>query len=132
MPEGEGQGEAFCLLLWAANGGNIDGRGRPTRERDQYSRGNCTRPHDCYTCPLLQNELALHPPEEVFWACPQCIAEIAKEAKKQKMSLRLPGYYTEGQCQYKGCTRPARVEDGVELPPGFSRFLQVVLGPFNK
>lgn len=132
MPEGEGGKEAFCLLLWSSNGGQFDPKGRPYLERGSYSRGNCTRPHDCFTCPLMQEELAQHPPEEVCWVCPACLSEVAKQAKEQSFEFRLPGYFTEGQCQYRRCQRPARVEEGVELPRGWSRFLQLVLGPINK
>jgi hypothetical protein len=123
----EGVKEAFCLLLWAENGGKVDTRGRPAFNASGQTRGNCTTPYDCYGCALMQRELARHPVGYAFWVCPACVSVLAKDAKTREVSFHLPGHFTEGQCQYEGCTRPERVEGDEQLPPRFSRFLQLII-----
>lgn len=125
--------EAFCLLLWVSRGGR---------------RGSCDEPTDCYRCPLLQREISLHPAGYTNWVCPSCLQEISRKAKNQGKHIQMTGHYSEGQCQYKGCTRPSRLEyrdigiegddetgwkenDLVEVPRGYSRFLQLVIGDIN-
>lgn len=58
----------------------------------------------------------------------------------------MTGHYTEGRCEFIGCSRPTRIEygdsaveddiswtekDKVEYPAGHSRFLQLVIGDIN-
>lgn len=123
----EGAKEAFCLLLWAENGGKVDRKGRPLFGASGPTRGHCTTPYDCYGCTLMQREIARHPTGYAFWVCPACVTVLAKEAKAIGQPFHLPGHFTEGQCQYAGCTRPERTEGGEELPPRFSRFLQLII-----
>lgn len=126
--------EAFCFLLRRYQGG----RG-----------GYCDEPTDCFKCPLLQQEIALHPPGQTTWVCPACLTEVSRKAKADGRRLHITGHYSEGQCQYVGCTRPARLEfrdidievndeatswtaeDLVERPKGYSRFLQLIIGDIN-
>lgn len=160
----EGNKEAFCLLLWRSTGGAIDGKGRPTHRPQQiqlpitdddieleeektiqhgtanpFARGLCTRPYDCTDCVLMQDELRHYPPEEVNWVCSQCLKDISVWAKQTGAKVDFPGFYSEGACSYRGCTRPSRIEDSegfpgmsggqqVETGPGYSRFLQLVIG----
>lgn len=75
----------------------------------------------------MQREIACYPTGYAFWVCPACVTVLAKEAKAIGQPFHLPGHFTEGQCQYAGCTRPERTEGGEELPPRFSRFLQLII-----
>lgn len=96
--------------------------------------GNCDAPDDCYRCPLMQQEIARHPPGHTLWVCPACVGEVVRVAKGKGVSYYLAGHYTEGQCQYVGCVRPPRQEYDeameviVEKPRGYSRFLQLFIG----
>jgi hypothetical protein len=170
----EGNKESFCPLLWRANGGLIDDKGRPISPNHRgkpavvsddevdleeemaqqaaaaqrpyekrYVRGMCTRPHDCIECPLMRQELSFHPPDTVNWVCPDCISALYAAKKAGGTPITTPGFFTEGICTYSKCTRPPREEDAEGLPgipsgetattpPGFSRFLQLVLGPINQ
>jgi hypothetical protein len=123
----EGGKEAFCLLLWIANGGRVDSKGRPLFGSSGHARGNCATPYDCYGCELMQRELSQHAVGYAFWVCPECASVLVKDAKNRGVSFRLPGHFTEGQCQHVGCTRPERAEGEVVLPPRFSRFLQLII-----
>jgi hypothetical protein len=91
----------------------------------------------------------MHPAGYTHWVCPSCLSEISRKAKNQGRQIHITGHYSEGQCQYIGCTRPPRLEyrdigieagddeagwtenDLVELPKGYSRFLQLVIGDIN-
>lgn len=160
-----GQKESFCSLLWRANGGSIDSDGRPinpnsrgqivlvtdedveldeetavqTGTERRYVRGMCTMEYPCTKCPLLLDELRWHSPDTLHWICPSCILEVSRTAKGLGRRLILPGYFAEGECTYRGCTRPPRVEEAdgmpgvssgvfIQTPPRFSRFLQLVIG----
>ena len=168
----EGCKEAFCILLWVRNGGTVDNKGRPispnrvgqlevitnddldeemaaaehpTEESVQerrYARGSCTRPYDCTSCHLMQDELANYDPSEVVWVCPDCLHGIFRSAKKAGIKITAPGHYSEGICEFLGCSRPATREEAeglpgmpggrvVELPPGFSRYRQLLIGKIN-
>lgn len=160
----EGNKEAFCLLLWRSTGGAIDGKGRPTHRpqliwlpitdddidceeekaaqlgtANPFARGLCTRPYDCVDCEHMQDELKNYPAEEINWACSECLRDISVWAKQTGAKVDFPGFFSEGACTYRGCSRPSRVEDGegfpglssgqtVEVGPGYSRFLQLVIG----
>jgi hypothetical protein len=95
------------------------------------ARGMCSDPYDCFSCNVMQAELARHPPGQVIWVCPDCIKVAVTKSKDGGLPYLLPGHYSEGQCQLRTCSRPARTEEGVELPPGYSRFLQLFIGPVN-
>lgn len=123
----EGVKEAFCLLLWSANGGRVNQLGKPVFDKSGQVRGSCSTPYDCFGCALMQQELSRHPPGYAFWVCPACVSVIVKQAKAGGASFHLPGHFTEGQCQYEYCDRPARVEGEEQLPPRFSRFLQLII-----
>jgi len=120
----------FCSLLLAQTGVS-----------------SCSKPWDCFDCPLMQQELSNHAPNELMWVCPSCITEVIKIAKSKGIPFHVPGHYTEGQCQYEGCTRPQRTEYGdddpkflvdpllpwanedlVERPAGYSKLLQLFIG----
>lgn len=139
--------EAFCILLWKARGGRVDKNGKIITSKYSPS-GLCDEPTDCYRCPLLQQEISLHPVGQANWVCPSCLSEICRKAKVSGKAVHLTGHYTEGQCQYVGCIRPPRIEfrdvgaetedeigwteeDIVELPRGYSRLLQLVIGDIN-
>lgn len=128
--------DAFCLLLWVAQGGPVID-GQPSFSANRTASGRCDDPCDCYRCPLMQQELAQHPAGMTHWVCPACLSDVLRRAKEKGVSVNLAGHYTEGQCQYVGCTRPPRTEFDeqleviVERPRGFSRFLQLVIGDIN-
>ncbi len=146
-----GDKEAFCLLLWSYHGGEVSPKGLPVSTPGTRISGYCDNPDDCYRCPLMQRELARHPPGQANWVCPACLKEVVKAGKSKGVPVHLTGHYTEGQCQFVGCTRPPRVEyaagseeavddqlsqewtkdDLVEKPRGYSRFLQLVIGDIN-
>lgn len=120
--------EAFCQLLLQYRQG-------------QYSMGMtvsgyCDEPTDCHRCFLLKHEISLHPPGFTNWVCPACLTEVVKKMKQKNMYVKLTGHYSEGQCQYIGCRRIAREEPGesgvIQLPKGYSRFLQLIIGDINK
>lgn len=137
--------EANCLLLWAYQGGRVNAKGQPISEPGNRASGYCDTPDDCFRCPLMQQELARQPPGQANWVCPACLKEVSRIAKSKGISIYMTGHYTEGQCQFVGCVRPARMEyDGddvedqpwsaaeyVEKPRGFSRFLQLIIGDIN-
>lgn len=154
-----GDKEAFCLLLWSYQGGRINAKGLPISTPGARISGYCDNPNDCYRCPLMQREIQRHPEGHANWVCPDCLKEISRLAKIKGVSIHMTAHYTEGQCQFVGCTRPPRVEydsgslgpagtddeveghlmgqpkwseaDLVERPRGFSRFLQLVIGDIN-
>ena len=130
--------EAFCDLLWIYNGRLIQGGKR--------INGYCDKPYDCYLCPVMHHKVAQHPPGYANWVCPSCLREVAKRAKTEGKPIEITGHYTEGRCQYIGCSRPPRIEHGdvlgpdetswtdadlVERPSGYSRLLQLVIGDIN-
>lgn len=130
--------EAFCILLWRYQGGLVDvSRKKPVFSKNGPS-GFCDEPTDCHRCPLLQQEISFHPPGHTNWICPACLTEISRRSKSTGKSIRITGHYSEGQCQYVNCARPARMEiqeesetNLIELPKGYSRFLQLVIGDIN-
>jgi len=144
MPgDGEGGKEAFCLLLWQYNGGVVTSELRILhRAFDQegflpkYVRGYCTRPGDCFSCPTMQEELAKHPPGKALWLCSECVDSMLDRVHTEGKAYHLPGHYTEGRCQNSECPRPAIIgvdgcamkdDAGGDLPPGWSRFLQLFI-----
>jgi hypothetical protein len=60
--------------------------------------------------------------------------EVIKLAKAKGIPFNVPGHFTEGQCQWEGCTRPPRTEYDeefeqlVERPGRYSRLLQLFIG----
>jgi hypothetical protein len=96
------------------------------------------------------NEINMHDRKMTNWVCPACLPEISKQAKHKNVSIHMTGHYAEGQCQYVGCLRPARLEyrdinpmipdddttpwteaDLIERPRGYSMLLQLVIGDIN-
>lgn len=123
--DGDGVQQAFCTLLWRANGGEVDKRGQPIfRRKEEPIRGYCTRAYDCYTCSLMQEELRNYPPDHVTWVCPDCASHLKKRARGVGAHLVMPGFYTEGYCQSPFCRR----EPEARLSP----ILQVVIGDIRK
>lgn len=132
-----GRKEAFCLLLWKYQGGKISPKNIPVRVPEIHASGACDEPNDCYRCPLMQIEIARHLPGYANWVCPDCLNSVVQIAKIRNVAIHFTGHYTEGQCQFIGCTRPERVELGDEgemqqFPSNYSRFLQLVIGEINK
>lgn len=123
----EGAKESFCLLLWVANGGRLNAKGRPQFKKAESIRGYCSSPSDCSGCVLMQKEIAQYPIGRAFWVCPDCLTTLIKDAKARNLSFRLPGHYTEGQCQHAGCSRPAYTLGEIERPSRYSIFLQVII-----
>lgn len=127
----------------------MDESGRKLVASGRGPSGSCDEPTDCYRCPLLQREISMHPPGQANWVCPACLTEVSRKAKNAGKSIHITGHYSEGQCQYVGCTRPPRIEfrdagveaddegagwtaaDLVERPRGYSRFLQLIIGDIN-
>lgn len=119
--DGDGIPQAFCPLLWKANGGSFNANGTPrlpVLEQD-YIRGNCTEPYDCDTCGFLQEELTLHP--RWAWCCQPCVSRLKKRTAGRGDHLRLAGFYTDRFCQNPRCSTP-----------GEERWLQLVLGDILK
>jgi len=137
----EGGREAFCLLLWRANGGGVDlksltvtgRRGDGIEDNPQAARGVCTRPYDCAAgpnpaddCQFMLHEISQHPPNEVTWVCPDCLTAVVEKAKAQGISYYMAGHFSEGLCEYPDCRRPENTLTGD--PPRFSMFRQIVFG----
>lgn len=128
--------KASCVLLWIHQGGKIV-NGKPVRVNGVNASGLCDEPTDCFTCPLMQREMAFHPPGHAIWICPDCYSSAISVAKAKGITHQLAGHYTEGQCQFVGCVRPPRIEydeemeNLVEKPRGYSRLLQLFIGDVN-
>lgn len=127
--------DANCILLWVYQGGQVN-KGRLVRDPGGRASGYCDAPDDCYNCPLMQQEISQHPPGHANWVCPSCLRDVVKIGETKGIPLHLTSHYAEGQCQFVGCTRPPRVEMGddgnsIELPRGYSRLLQLVVGDIN-
>ncbi len=132
-----GRKEAFCLLLWQHQGGEVNASNIPIRTPEARTSGMCDEPYDCYRCPLMQQEIAQHLPGHTNWVCPGCLKDVVQVAKHKNIEMYLTGHYSEGQCQFIGCTRPARIELGDDgearqFPCNYSRFLQLVIGDINQ
>jgi hypothetical protein len=119
--DGEGVQQAFCPLLWRANGGKLNARGLPVIT-DEPIRGMCTRAYDCFTCELMQEELSFYQPGTVWWLCPECVARIKSRRDIRGQHIKLLGFYTEGECQNAHCHRADR----------HSPILQLLLGDIYK
>ena len=117
----DGAKEAFCPLLWRANGGAINRNGNPILGRNSDTRGYCTRPYDCYSCEVMQVELSQVPVNMQHWLCPGCISSLCEYAKEIGNKLNIPGFYSEGECQSIVCIRE-------ETETRVSILLQLVLG----
>lgn len=137
----EGGREAFCLLLWRANGGDVDLQNLIVRrgghddglEDDPRIRGVCTRPYDCAAgpnraddCQFMLHEISQHPPNDVTWVCPDCLTAVVEKANALKIPYYMPGHYSEGLCEYPDCRRPENPLTGD--PPRFSMFRQIIFG----
>lgn len=120
--DGEGVQLAFCPLLWRANGGRTDEKGKPVFGGGEMTRGVCTRAYDCDSCGHMQEELSHHPPGTVWWVCPACTSRLKKRSRGIGDHLHLPGFYTEGECQNPSCHREDK----------HSGFLQLILGDIRK
>lgn len=96
---------SFCPLLWQANGGPVDDRGNPIIELGNGTRGNCTKPHDCATCPVMGATLSAMQGQIWSWICPDCASKVREPAQHYGISIELAGYYTEGHCQRPSCER---------------------------
>lgn len=123
--------ETNCLLLWVHQGGKVDKKRRPVRIPGVRASGSCDAPYDCYRCKLMQQEIAQHPPGYAIWVCPACLDDAVRVALENQKTYDLPGYYSEGQCEFVDCVRPPRLEydeameNIVEKPRGYSRLLQL-------
>lgn len=124
----EGPKEAFCPLLHRAGEGAVmvitDDEGNYLEKR--FVRGLCTKVIDCDSCQYMQNEVAQHPAEDVCWVCPTCIDIVFKWAKGHGVPIDVPGFYSEGYCQFPWCERP--VSETIRVPARYSRFRQIVFG----
>lgn len=122
----EGRKEAFCLILWGSTGGEITNDGRPVAGPNQFARGLCTRPYDCDTCQYMQAALTQYDPQIVTWVCPLCVQVIMAWRKQYEIEVKIPGYFSEGECQYPWCENPGMPEFG--LPPKYSVFRNLIIG----
>lgn len=109
-----------------------------------YARGKCDVDYDCAQCDRLEKAIITSGfgPDQINWVCVSCAGMILRRARKEKLPLLAPGNYGEGVCMYHRCDRPPRVEEAegapgistgiyIDTPPGYSRFLQLILGPLN-
>lgn len=110
--EPEPNDEAFCVLLWQANGGNVTEDGEPSATYEPV-RGRCQQPGDCNRCVLMQSTLLslAHQGVTSLWICPACASSIRKDAEELGISVKLPGYYAEGPCQRPNCSRGSQWGD---------------------
>ena len=152
----DGVKDAFCPILWRHSGGAVDDSGTPLlgacgtcngtsktpegedcpacdgtgHDHNTRSRGYCTRAYDCADCKDFQYELSFVPVDEKFWLCSGCLAAAFKEARARGFRLLVPGFYSEGYCQAPECV--LRGSERLGLPPRYSPFLQIVMGPLFK
>ncbi len=98
--------EAFCPLLWSANGGRVTASGKPIFDGSPIS-GSCSQPGDCYRCELMQNVLTSLATQgfTTLWICPSCAGEVKKIGEEQGIITKLPGFFAEGFCQRSNCHR---------------------------
>ena len=98
--------DAFCPLLWQANGGHLDQKGQPIFSNDLV-RGRCHEPGDCTRCELMYKMLVNLASQGVtsIWICSSCAGVVYDEAEELGIDVRLPGFYSEGACQRPKCHR---------------------------
>ena len=98
--------DAFCPILWQANGGLFNKKGRPIFNGDGIE-GNCRNPGDCAYCKYMQASLLSLSDQGIasLWVCPACVSEIRESARENNITYRFPGFYTEGFCQRPLCSR---------------------------
>lgn len=115
--------DAFCPLLWQANGGRLNQKGQPIFDGDPV-RGRCHEPGDCHRCELMQNVIFNLVSQGVIslWICPSCVGVVHDEAEEQGINIKMPGFYTEGLCQRPKCYRGEDVGDNRR----FSSVLQLL------
>ena len=106
---------AFCPLLWQSNKGPVDDLGNPIIEEGQGTRGNCTKPYDCGTCPIMQATLSALSGEVGLWICPDCAPKTKKAAEFYEIEIEFGGYYMEGLCQRPNCERAERYSPLLQL-----------------
>lgn len=106
MEEPDPNDEAFCPVLWQANGGKLRKDGSPIYT-NEFIVGNCREPGDCDTCNLMQGVLANLASQGVtcLWICPACAGHVHDSAKTHGIEMKMPGFYTEGLCQRPQCHR---------------------------
>jgi hypothetical protein len=91
--DGKEDVKEFCVLLFIENGGRVDERGRPV---SSISVGYCSDPGDCFSCQLMQKELAQQPPGTAIWVCPACIGEVIKLGQGEGDSLQCSRSFHRG------------------------------------
>lgn len=98
--------DAFCQLLWQANGGRLNQDGQPIFDGNPV-RGRCHEPGDCDRCELMQGVLANLATQGIvsLWICPSCAGVVYDEAEELGIHVRLPGFFKEGMCQRPKCHR---------------------------
>jgi predicted nucleic acid-binding Zn ribbon protein len=106
MEEAEVNDDAFCILLWQANGGVVREDGTPVFDGEPV-RGRCLNPGDCDRCGIMQSALANLAANGVIslWICPDCVSRIRESAQEMGVVTKFPGFYTEGSCQRPQCER---------------------------
>lgn len=110
-----GSSEAFCPLLWEANGGNVTEDGKPSHTNWPV-RGKCKEP-DCGRCELMQNILVNLAANGIssLWICPACVGVVRKEAEEIGVIIKLPGFFADGLCQRPKCHRVDRFSEILQL-----------------
>lgn len=104
MDEPDPNDEAFCPILWQANGGVIGPNGSISHT-DGPIRGRCRNPGDCDRCTYMQQSLVTLTSQGVtsLWICSSCAGQVRNLARDLNIETRLPGFFTEGFCQRPQC-----------------------------
>jgi hypothetical protein len=136
---------AFCPILFGANGGQFDARGKPLFE--EGVRGTCDMPFDCGQCPHMSRWLQVCVDQGwvVGWECQACLKNeepqlgedgnweaFREERRRLRESRKIPGFYQSGRDPTLSPDDPAYDKDRPGLAGctscGFqSSLLQLVL-----
>ena len=122
---------AFCPLLFSANGGEFDQKGRPIfrqlQEARKFIRGKCDEAYDCGECELLVrwcNERAAEG-FHIGWECVHCLKETKAVPRWTPKFYQSSKY--RGPPEDRDLVEPDRSLDGCTRCGWGSMVLQLVL-----